>query len=695
VDYVTVPPGWTEGTPITGQQLWPGAAVDALGQATDWPGWTQLPDGSWILDPLAPFYDLRLTSVVEFRVNPTVSTVVNYPPPSEGCAPYNPDVDLRVLKTHDEIDGDAVGEGDLIDYRITITNDGTTPATGVTFDDVLPEGLAVVPGSPSGPAGWTFTITPDGLEGAGTAPLAPGAAIEITFQATVGELPRDDVAAVTGDLTNRVCVDSTEPDMDTENNCGEDIVPTKSIALQASTFCVEDAAYVNYTITPHNFASLPTVAIIWWTVDAFADRTAGIDAGDLAALLADGALQVSYLTAPPGWTPDTPITGQLALPVGSLSSVIEFRASAAVSTAAEQLQAPEGCGGGTPNVDLTVVKSHAAIDGGAVDSGDGDVVDYTMVITNHGTTTATGVSFSDALPAGLTVVPGSPAGPAGWTFTITPTGLDGITSTPLPAGGSVTITYSAEVGVLAQTNVGQATPDLTNHVCVDSTEEDMNPLDNCSDDVVKTKSIALFAGSVCRNDAPFVSYEIVPTNVVSTPPPVVALIWWTPSAYAGRDPNIDASNEAGILADGALQVDYLSLPADWSSGDPITGEVLWPGAELDADGNPIDWPGWSQNPDGTWFLDPSDPFYVLATTSIVEFRVNPTVAAVVNYPPATVACLAAPPGTPTPFGTPGTPGTTTTADGMLAATGASMGALPLAAILALVGAVLLRRRRSA
>ena len=242
VDYVTVPPGWTEGTPITGQQLWPGAAVDALGEPTDWPGWTELPDGSWILDPLAPFYDLRLTSVIEFRVNPTISTVVDYPPASEECGPYNPDVDLRVLKTHDDVEGDAVAEGDVIDYRFTITNDGTSPATGVTFSDELPEGLVVVPGSPSGPPDWTFTITADGLEGAGTDPLLPGTSIDITYQATVSELPQDDPAVVVDDLTNQVCVDSTEPDMDTSNNCDDDTVKTKSIALQVGALCVEDTA---------------------------------------------------------------------------------------------------------------------------------------------------------------------------------------------------------------------------------------------------------------------------------------------------------------------------------------------------------------------------------------------------------------------------------------------------------------------
>jgi hypothetical protein len=250
------------------------------------------------------------------------------------------------------------------------------------------------------------------------------------------------------------------------------------------------------------------------------------------------------------------------------------------------------------------------------------------------------------------------------------------------------ITYQAEVGVLPRGDVGAVLGDLENHVCVDSVETDMNPANNCNVDIVKTKSISLWADALCRNDTPWVLYSITPTNILSVPSPAVALIWWTPAAYAARNPDLDASDEAGILADGALQVDYLTVPVDWSSGEVISGEMLWPGAAVDADGNPTDWPGWNQLPDGTWFLDPSDPFYALRSTSIVEFRINPTVATAIGYPPQTAFCVTSPPGTPGTFSATGM-------SGFLAATGAGVGALQIAAILALVGAVLLRRRRSA
>jgi len=298
------------------------------------------------------------------------------------------------------------------------------------------------------------------------------------------------------------------------------------------------------------------------------------------------------------------------------------------------------------------------------------------------------VSFSDVLPTGLVVQPGSMSGPTGWTFTVTPTGLEGITTVPLPPGESVSVTFGAVVGELPRSSIGIPVPNLTNDVCVDSTQPDMNPDDNCTLDVVPTRSIALSGSAVCRNDTPLVSYSIIPNNILSSPPPVVAVIWWSAEGYANRDPDIDASDEAALLADGALVVNYPTLPADWTSGTPITGEVLWPGAAVDSEGNPTDWPGWSQDENGEWFLDPTDPFYAVRTNSIVEFRINPTVAFAVSYPPATINCLAAPPGTPTTTGT--TPGDPT----LLAMTGTALTiAGPTGAMMLAVGAVLVRRRR--
>ena len=89
VNYVAVPPTWANGQTISGTQLWPGAGVDASGKGNAWPGWRQLGDGTWVLDPAAPFYDVRTDAVVEVRINPTTASTVTYPPPSTHCAPVN------------------------------------------------------------------------------------------------------------------------------------------------------------------------------------------------------------------------------------------------------------------------------------------------------------------------------------------------------------------------------------------------------------------------------------------------------------------------------------------------------------------------------------------------------------------------------------------------------------------------------
>jgi LPXTG-motif cell wall-anchored protein len=71
------------GLPLSGQVYWPGTVV-VDGVVVDWPGWTQLPDGSWTEHDA---YDYTRPEVeVTFEVNPSATTVVSYPPASAACA---------------------------------------------------------------------------------------------------------------------------------------------------------------------------------------------------------------------------------------------------------------------------------------------------------------------------------------------------------------------------------------------------------------------------------------------------------------------------------------------------------------------------------------------------------------------------------------------------------------------------------
>ncbi|GIG24628.1 peptidase [Cellulomonas denverensis] len=74
------------GLPLSGRVLWPGTVIEN-GVVVDWPGWTTLPDGSYL--PGDEYDWVRPDVGLLFEVNPSATTVVSYPPESASCA--NPD----------------------------------------------------------------------------------------------------------------------------------------------------------------------------------------------------------------------------------------------------------------------------------------------------------------------------------------------------------------------------------------------------------------------------------------------------------------------------------------------------------------------------------------------------------------------------------------------------------------------------
>jgi hypothetical protein len=106
------------------------------------------------------------------------------------------------------------------------------------------------------------------------------------------------------------------------------------------------------------------------------------------------------------------------------------------------------------------------------------------------------------------------------------------------------------------------------------------------------------AGAECRNDIPYLGYDID----------------WA----GGGTATITFINPVGA------DIVYEDVP--------LSGEVLWPGANDD----PADWPGWILK-NGVW-VEGDDGFLWARGTIQVRFEVNPTAVVQVSYPPASVAC---------------------------------------------------------
>jgi hypothetical protein len=80
--------------------LYPGASVDAAGNATDWPGWMLNADGFWVLDPSDAEFRDGLTITAE--INPTATTTISYPPATAACdspaGPFPPVFELPATR---------------------------------------------------------------------------------------------------------------------------------------------------------------------------------------------------------------------------------------------------------------------------------------------------------------------------------------------------------------------------------------------------------------------------------------------------------------------------------------------------------------------------------------------------------------------------------------------------------------------
>lgn len=171
---------------------------------------------------------------------------------------------------------------------------------------------------------------------------------------------------------------------------------------------------------------------------------------------------------------------------------------------------------------------------------------------------------------------------------------------------------------------------------------------------------------ICDLDVPYLQYAIDASNFEPTD---VTITWVNPTG-----PNVV------------------------QSGLALSGRVLWPGAVTDAAGNPLDWPGWILQDDGTWVQGDDGFTWVRPSVSVI-FDVNPAITTAVAYPPSSPVCDANPPSAEPPvLPAPGDePADKPVVTGQLPDTGASWAWLAAAAagLLALGAALVYGSRRSA
>lgn len=382
----------------------------------------------------------------------------------------NPQVDLSITKTDDV---DPANRGGQVTYTLQIANAGPSPATNVEVIDTLP-------------ADVTFVSATGGTV---TAPVAPSTDVSVA----VGTIASGGTATVTitvdvdqgapASLSNSAIVQSTETiagfDTDTANNSA-----TEATAVQST---------IDLAITKTDSAD-PIIAGQTMTYTMVVTNNGPSDATSVVLTdnLPDG-IQVTSATSTVG-TVTIPATSQdttaannddLTVSVGSLASgataTITVNAtvlpdttgtlSNVASVASTDAAMLETVTANNSATETTAINSQIDLRVTKADSVDpaiaGNALTYTIVVTNDGPSTATNVSLTDALPAGLTFT----------SVTSTQGTASEAAGTITGAIGTLAPSASATVTVVTAID-GDTRGTVSNTASVSATETDSNTANN-------------------------------------------------------------------------------------------------------------------------------------------------------------------------------------------------------------------------
>ncbi|MBN1994895.1 MAG: DUF11 domain-containing protein [Anaerolineae bacterium] len=420
--------------------------VDLLDPNTDFISGSAAPPPMFLADwiamwpLLAPGNSLSLviranvtTSVAAGIVITNVATIASAETPMIATGPVthvivSPNV---VITKTDNVT--IVQPGDLLTYTVTVSNNGTAPATNVVVTDTLPANTNYVAGSASGggvynPAArqivWAIGVLTHGLQ------------LTRTFAVTVD----NPIAAGVSSITNTVTVaddsgaSATADDVDVVN-AAPNVVISK-----APSGVVEPGQVITYTIIYTNTGNQTAAGVqITDTVPLSTTFNAGVSSPGWSCLDGDPpgtlcAYNVGVLTGSNTTGSVTfAVTVTSPLSDGTIITNVAYVSHDAIITPSNTV---------THVVQLipvlTLAKAADPPSGSTVTPA--DPITYTLTLTNTGTGDATGVVITDVLDPNVNLVSVTPGGAVSSTNPLV------LNVGTVPAGGGV-VTYTVRVTV--------------------------------------------------------------------------------------------------------------------------------------------------------------------------------------------------------------------------------------------------------
>lgn len=339
-----------------------------------------------------------------------------------------------------------VSVGEIYTYSTVVSNNGTEPVTNVTVTDALPSGAVLVPGSVA--VNGVIQSSANPANGIIIGTLAAGSSTNVTFQVTSSSLPspaqfvnRASVAYSSGTfngvtLTNTVTLPVYQPIISTAKSVNE------NVATVGDT--------LTYTVFVSNTGNLATQTTLTDTLPAGTSFVPGsVTVNTISVPGASPLAGIPLGSIAPGST--VPVTFQFILNTLPSPPRVVNQATAAYSYQLPSGRSFTGFTAPSNVVDIPATSPNVTVTKGVsstIATRD-DILTYTISITNNGVAAVTDVVFSDNLPAGTVLVPGSVVVNGTTLPNADPSG--GILLGTINAGISIPITFSVRVVSVAPT----------------------------------------------------------------------------------------------------------------------------------------------------------------------------------------------------------------------------------------------------
>ena len=287
---------------------------------------------------------------------------------------------------------DPVIAGHTLTYTLTITNGGTSDATGVIVTDTLPVSVtfgSATPsqGDPCNEASGTVTCTLGNLSNTLSAQVVITVAVPPSVQQGTSLINRAGVTAVTTDTLPS----NNAAQEDTTVNQEADLAVTKTVDNPTPN----EGDVVQYTLGLANLGPSDATNVV--LTDTLPTEV---------LYQSSNATHGSYISTTGHWNVASLPSGSAATLAISVT-VNPGTAGSTITNSTAGLSADQPDPNGQNDQDavsFTVQSADLAVEK-SVDNptpNEGDTVQYTITVTNHGPDTATSVALTDTLPSGVT-----------------------------------------------------------------------------------------------------------------------------------------------------------------------------------------------------------------------------------------------------------------------------------------------------